>query len=115
MKVKWTADYLDIPYTWQDIDVFAGESRTESFLAMNPQGQVPCVELDAGKFLGQSNAIVRYLAAGSQLIPKDLYLQGMMDSWMLWELYSHEPYIAVCRAQMQFQGGVRAARRVEGR
>lgn len=103
-KVKFTADYLGLPYTWVDVDILAGETRTAEFLALNPQGQVPAVELDDGRTLAQSNAIIRYLAAGSELLPADPFLAAKVDEWLFWEQYSHEPYVAVCRFQMHYLG-----------
>ena len=79
-----------------------GETRTPEFLKLNSAGQVPAVELDDGRTLAQSNAIIRYLARGSDLIPKDAYTAAKMDEWLFWEQYSHEPYIAVCRFQMVY-------------
>ena len=61
---------------------------------------MPTIELDDGRTLAQSNAIIRYLARGSRLIPQDAFAQGKMDEWLFWEQYSHEPYVAVCRFQM---------------
>jgi len=100
LKVKWVCDYLRKPYDWTEIDTTKGESRTGEFLKLNPAGQVPVVVLDDGRALAQSNAIIRYLAAGSALIPQDAYLAAKMDEWLFWEQYSHEPYLAVCRFQM---------------
>jgi glutathione S-transferase len=104
LKVKWVCDKLALPYTWIDIDVIRGESRTSEFLALNPAGQVPLVVFDDGLALAQSNAIIRYLARDSALIPKDAFQAAKMDEWLFWEQYSHEPYIAVCRFQMAYQG-----------
>jgi glutathione S-transferase len=98
-KVKATADFLGIAYDWIDVDITKGESRTPAFLAMNPAGQVPVVLFDDGRALAQSNAIVRYLARGSSLIPDDPFDQAKADEWMFWEQYSHEPYVAVARYQ----------------
>jgi glutathione S-transferase len=100
LKVKWVCDYLRLPYRWIDIDTMKGETRTPEFLKLNSAGQVPTVELDDGRALAQSNAIIRYLARGSDLIPADAYTAAKMDEWLFWEQYSHEPYIAVCRFQM---------------
>ena len=108
LKVSYTADYLGLPYEWIEVDIMEGESRSKRFLAINPQGQVPAVELDDGRTLAQSNAIVRYLASGSDLLPDDPYLQARVDEWLFWEQYSHEPYLAVCRFQMLFLGKPRA-------
>ena len=89
--MSYTADYLKLPYEWIEIDIMQGESRTEPFRAINPQGQVPAVELEDGRTLAQSNAIIRYLARGSELLPDDAYLQAKIDEWLFWEQYSHEP------------------------
>jgi glutathione S-transferase len=102
LKVKWVCDHLRIPYRWIDIDTMKGETRTREFLKLNDAGQVPTVELDDGRTLAQSNAIIRYLARGSDLIPRDAYAAAKMDEWLFWEQYSHEPYIAVCRFQMVY-------------
>ncbi len=104
LKVKWTADLLGLPYTWVPIDVVKGETRTPEYLALFPQGQVPAVEFDDGRTLAQSNAIVRYLAQGSELLPDDTFAQAKIDEWLFWEQYSHEPYIAVCRFHVKYLG-----------
>ena len=104
LKVKWTCDHLGLAYEWIDVDIMQGESRTPEFLGMNPFGQVPVVELDDGRHLAQSNAIIQYLAEGSDLIPADPFLKAKVLEWQFWEQYSHEPYVAVCRFQMKYQG-----------
>jgi len=104
LKVKWTCDHLGLAYSWIDVDITQGESRTPEFLAMNPFGQVPVVELPDGRHLAQSNAIIQYLAAGSALVPDDPYLRAKVLEWQFWEQYSHEPYVAVCRFQMKYLG-----------
>lgn len=110
LKVKYTADRLGLAYTWMPIDIMKGESRTAAFLAKFPQGQVPAVELDDGRTLAQSNAIIRYLARGSPLLPADGFAQAKIDELLFWEQYSHEPYIAVCRYHMVYLGRPKAAR-----
>ncbi len=104
LKVKWTAERLAIPYTWRDVDVTRAESRTPAFLALNPAGQVPTVVLADGRTLAQSNAIILHLAEGTALIPADAYSRAKMLEWLFWEQYSHEPYIAVARFQVKYQG-----------
>ncbi len=104
LKVKWTADHLGLPYEWVETRVLSGGTRTPDFLAMNPAGQVPLALLDDGRPLAQSNAIILHLARGSALIPTDPYLQARMFEWMFWEQYSHEPYVAVARFQVQYRG-----------
>jgi len=104
LKVKWVADLLGLTYDWIETDIMVGESRTSDFLAMNPAGQVPALILDDGRPLAQSNAIILHLAEGSALIPADPYDRAKMLEWMFWEQYSHEPYVAVARFQVKYQG-----------
>lgn len=104
LKVKWTCDHLALPYEWVDVDMMKGGTRTPAFLKLNPAGQVPVVAFDDGRALAQSNAIIRYLARGSALVPADPFLAAKMDEWLFWEQYSHEPYIGVCRFEMVYLG-----------
>ena|SRR5690349_1768048 len=103
-KVSITADYLKIPYQWVDIDIMKNESRSEAFLKKSPMGQVPVIELDDGRCLAQSNAIIRYLANGSALLPADPFTQAKIDELLFWEQYSHEPYVATTRYHMVYLG-----------
>jgi len=104
LKVKWVCDHLALPYAWIAVDVVKGETRTPQFLALNRAGQVPVVEFDDGRTRAQSNAIIRYLARGSALVPADGFAAAKVDEWLFWEQYSHEPYIAVCRFHMRYLG-----------
>lgn len=104
LKVKWTADYLGLPYTWVDVDIMKGASRTPAYLAKFSQGQVPAVELDDGRCLAQSNAILRYLARGSALLPDDPFAQAKVDEWLFWEQNAHEFFVAGARFQMVYLG-----------
>ena len=97
LKVKYTADHLGLPYTWVHVDIMKGETRTPEFLARFPMGRIPVVEFDDGRCLAESNAIIRYLARGSALLPDDAFTQAKIDEWLFWEQYSHEPYVATTR------------------
>jgi glutathione S-transferase len=113
LKVKYTADYLGLPYTWTHVDIMKGESRTPQALQRNPMGQIPAIELDDGRCLAQSNAIIRFLARGTPLLPDDAFTQAKIDELLFWEQYSHEPYIAVCRHLMVYLGRPKEAREAE--
>jgi glutathione S-transferase len=110
LKVKYTADALGLAYEWVPVDIMRGESRTTAFLAMSPMGQVPVVVLDDGRALAQSNAIIRYLARGSALLPDDPYTQAKIDEWLFWEQNSHEFFVAGARFQMVYLGRSREQR-----
>jgi glutathione S-transferase len=102
LKVKYTADQLGLPYTWVHIDIMKGETRTPEFLAHHPLGRIPAVEFDDGRRLAESNAIIRYLARGSALLPDDAFTQAKIDELLFWEQYSHEPYVATTRYHMVY-------------
>ena len=104
LKVKFTADYLGLPYEWVAVDIMKGETRRPEFLARNPFGQIPVVEFSDGRHLAQSNAIVCYLARGSALTPTDDFDRAKADELMFWEQYNHEPSVAVARFQMVYLG-----------
>jgi glutathione S-transferase len=104
LKVKWVCDRLGLPYTWIAVDILKQESRTPQFLKLNSAGQVPVVDFEDGRALAQSNAIIRYLARDSDLIPSAAFAAAKMDEWLFWEQFSHEPYIANCRFQIVYLG-----------
>ena len=112
MKVKYTADFIGLKYTWHDVDILDGCTRTADFLQLNPHGQVPVVLLQDGRWLSQSNAIMSYLAEGSELFPQDSYKRAKVLQWLFWEQYSHEPYIAVCRFHMHYLKKSRETREI---
>lgn len=110
LKVKYTADALGLAYEWVPVDIMRGESRTPEFLAMSPMGQVPVVQFDDGRALAQSNAIIRYLARGTRLLPDDPFAQAQVDGWLFWEQNSHEFFVAGARFQMVYLGRTKAQR-----
>ena len=87
----------DVDYRWIETDSSRGETRTREFLAMNPNGRVPIVELDDGRVLAESNAILCWLAEGTAYLPGHPWLKAQALSWLFFEQYSHEPYVAVAR------------------
>ena len=63
-KVKLALEQLQLPYRWVEVDSTKGGTRTAEFLAMNPNGKVPTLQLEDGGYLPESNAILNYLAEG---------------------------------------------------
>ncbi len=101
-KVKLALEQLGLAYRWVEIDSTKGETRTPQFLARNPNGKVPTLQLEDGTYLPESNAILFYLAEGSALLPSDRLGRARALQWMFFEQYSHEPYIAVARFIAKF-------------
>ena len=109
-KVKLMLHLLGREYQWLPIDILKGETQTAEFLAKNPNGKIPVLELEDGTFLWESNAILNFLADGSEFIPNEPRLRTQMLQWQFFEQYSHEPYVAVARFIQLYQGMPEARR-----
>ncbi|WP_137168209.1 glutathione S-transferase family protein [Salinimonas lutimaris] len=96
-KVKLVMNLLNIAHAWIHTDILNGDTHTTSFKLKNPNSKIPLLELDDGRCLSESNAIINYLADGSHLVPDDPFLRAQVQQWQFFEQYSHEPYIAVAR------------------
>lgn len=101
-KVRLLLAQLRREYRWIEIDILRGESRTPAFLAKNPNGRVPTLELDDGTCLAESDAILCYLAEVSPYLPVDKLLRAQVLQWMFFEQYSHEPDIATPRFILKY-------------
>src|SRR5207245_2180242 len=97
-KVKLALEQLGLAYRWVEVDPVKGETASAAFLAKNPNGKVPTLELENGEFLPESNAILNYLADGTPLLPGQRLARARVLQWMFFEQYSHEPYVAVPRS-----------------
>ncbi len=91
------------PFTWIEIDSTGGQTRTPSFLAINPRGKVPCLRLEDGGVLTESNAILAHFAEGTQWLPTAGMARTRVMEWLFWEQYSHEPCIAVARSLLTYK------------
>jgi glutathione S-transferase len=101
-KVRLLLEQLGHDYRWVEIDSSKGETRTPRFLAKNPNGRVPIIELDDGRVLAESNAILCWLAEGASasgmnFLLDDPWQKAQALAWMFFEQYSHEPCVAVAR------------------
>jgi glutathione S-transferase len=96
-KVRLLLAFTGERYSWSDLDIFHGATRTAEFLAKNPNGRIPTLELEDGSFLPESNAILWYLAEGTPWIPAGRFARAQVLQWMFFEQYSHEPYVATPR------------------
>jgi len=96
-KVRLLLSQLAIPYERIAVDILKGETRTPAFLAKNPNGRIPLLEIAPWLYLSESNAIMVYLAKDSALLPRDPWHYAQVLQWLFFEQYSHEPYIATSR------------------
>ena len=96
-KARLALGQLRIHYRLIEVDILKGESHTPEFLAKNPNGQVPLLEVAPGRYLAESNAILWYLAEGSAFLPSERLLRAQVLQWMFFEQSSHEPFVATAR------------------
>ena len=103
-KIQLLCAEMGIDYDWQEVDILAGETRTPEFLAMNANGRIPLLALPDGRYLAESNAILFFLADGSEFFAGDAYSRAEILQWMFFEQYSHEPNIATSRFIIKYLG-----------
>jgi glutathione S-transferase len=96
-KLRMLLGHLGRDYRWIETDSAHGATRTPAYLAKNPNGKVPMIELDDGRVMVESNAILAWLAEGTPYFAGDAWQRAQTLSWMFFEQYSHEPYVAVAR------------------
>jgi glutathione S-transferase len=89
-KVRAVAHELGITLESVRVDLPSGGHRTPEFLARNPNGRVPVLE-DGDLVLWESTAIIRYLAAGSALLPTARRAAAEVDRWISWQLAHLSP------------------------
>ena len=103
-KIKLLMNHLKIDHEWIELDILQDETKTEEFLAKNPNGKIPVLELKSGKCLWESNAILNYLAYNTSYLPDEPWSRANVLKWQFFEQYSHEPYIAVARFIAKYLG-----------
>ena len=103
-KIKLLLNILSIEHEWIHVDILAGETHTDAFKKMNPNRRIPVLVLANGSILLESNAILNFLAEGSEYLPKDRYLRAQVLQWQFFEQYSHEPFIATARYINKYLG-----------
>ena len=102
-KVRLVARQLGIALELKNYGLHDGSTRKPDYLAKNPNGRVPMLELEDGRLLPESGAILWYLGEGTPLLPADRWGRAEVLQWMFFEQYSHEPYVAVARFWLAFK------------
>jgi glutathione S-transferase len=103
-KVRLLLTHLGIPFERVEVNILRGETRTPEFLSKNLNGRIPVLEIEPGKFLAESNAILFFLGENTQFVPEDAWERSQVLQWLFFEQYSHEPYIATSRFWMSLLG-----------
>jgi glutathione S-transferase len=100
-KVRLLLSQLGLHYQYVDVDIMKGETHTNAFLARNPNGRIPTLKVPDGDYLAESDAILWYLADGTDFLPTGRFARAQVLQWMFFEQYSHEPYVATPRFIMR--------------
>ncbi|WP_369434529.1 glutathione S-transferase family protein [Psychromonas sp. MME1] len=103
-KIKLLTSLLGIEHEWIEVNILKDETHTVEFLKKNPNAKIPVLELDDGRCLSESNAILNYLASGTDLLSCVPFEYAKIQQWQFFEQYSHEPFIAVARYIAKYLG-----------
>lgn len=103
-KVRLLLHQLELEYERIELNILAGETRTENFLAINSNGRIPVLEIGPGQYLAESNAILFFLSQNTPFFPVDPWAQAQVMQWLFFEQYSHEPNIATARYWISILG-----------
>jgi glutathione S-transferase len=106
-KVRLALALLNTPYNAIEVDILRGESRTPEFLAKNPSGQVPLLEVEDGRYLAESNAILWYVGNGTPLSPDSRIERAEALQWMFFEQHALEPNIGAAYSWLALVKGGR--------
>ena len=96
-KVVLLLNHLGMRFERVELDIFKGESRRPAFLAKNPAGRIPALELEDGTVLAESGAILWYLAEGTDFLPENRIGRAQVLRWICFEQNAHETSIAEAR------------------
>ncbi|EDP63379.1 glutathione S-transferase [alpha proteobacterium BAL199] len=100
-KVRLLLNHLATPYRTKLVSIFEGEGQSDDYLALNPTGAVPTIELDDGRTLAESNAILTFLAEGTRYLPVDPYNRATVLQWLFFEADYVQSSIATLRLWVQ--------------
>lgn len=103
-KIRLLLNQLSISFERVEVNIVKGGSRTPEFLHKNPNGKVPVLELEDGKFLSESNAILCYLSEETIYLPEENFAKAQVMQWLFFEQFSHEPNIATPRFWVSILG-----------
>ncbi|MCM0588987.1 MAG: glutathione S-transferase family protein [Gloeotrichia echinulata IR180] len=103
-KLRLLLTQLGMPFERVEVNITQGETRTPEFLSKNPNGKIPVLEIEPGKYLAESNAILVFLSEGTEFLPYERFLRAQVLQWLFFEQYSHEPFIGTSRYWISILG-----------
>ncbi|WP_026732187.1 glutathione S-transferase family protein [Fischerella sp. PCC 9605] len=103
-KIRLLLSQIGMPFERVEMNILKGETRTPEFLSKNPVGKIPLLEVEPGRYLAESNAILIYLSEGTEFLPYDRFLRAQVMQWLFFEQNRHEPFIATPRFWISILG-----------
>lgn len=96
-KVRQLLRHLQRPYHTVNVSIFEGEGRSENYLRISPTGTVPAIQLEDGRSLAESGAILFFLATGTPYLPDDAFGRAKVQQWLSFEQERVESVIGSLR------------------
>ena len=96
-KIRILLNQLEIPFERRTLDLESGETKTDVFYALNRFSRVPVLELEDGRTVVESAAILLYLSEGTQYLYDDPYLRSQVVGWMFFEQGDLQRFLAMAR------------------
>jgi glutathione S-transferase len=97
LKARILIAQLGSAYERVPVDIFAGETTSPAYRALNPAGRTPVLELDSGEAIAESNAILLYLGEGTRFVPDALLQRARVWQWLFFEQNLFEPNVGTAR------------------
>jgi glutathione S-transferase len=110
-KVRLALAQLAVPHRLVEVDILKGETHTPDFLAKNPNGQIPLLEIEDGKYLAESNAILWFLADRTELLHDDPIERASILQWLFFEQHAIVPNIGAAYFWLSLVKGGRSLQR----
>jgi glutathione S-transferase len=95
-KARALLALLKRPYETVWVPIFSGQ-RDPAFLKLNPMGAVPVLELEDGRALAESHAVLVYLAEGTPYLSADEFERAEALRWLFFEADYIQSSIATLR------------------
>jgi glutathione S-transferase len=99
-KVRLLLALLGVRYDRVPVDIFAGETLTDAYAALNPARETPVLELDDGRVLPDSAAILAFVAEGTPYLPEDAFERAQVLRWLVYEQTAVVPAIGGLRFRL---------------
>jgi glutathione S-transferase len=84
-KVRILLTQLGLPFERVTLDLAAGATKEAAFRAKSRFARIPVLELEDGRTIVESAAILLYLSEGTRFLHDDRFLRAEVTSWLTFE------------------------------